>query len=142
MIVDKVWKLTNTVRVGLDARSSHTHRQSTFPDNVCSYWTPCHGVSHYEILTTFLFFWNCFSIPPAKMVKSNEKTNTREGGEGKRGRTVSDDTGGKSLSETSKSVCGQYVGESSTGAVNDKHTEVTERRVLDSITQPNEHKFS
>ena len=37
MIVDKVWKLTNTVRVGLDARSSHTQRQSTFPDNVCSY---------------------------------------------------------------------------------------------------------
>ena len=25
------------------------------------------------------------------------------------------------------------------GSVNDKHTEVTERRVLDSITQPNEH---
>jgi hypothetical protein len=25
MIVDNVWKLTNTVRVGLDARSSHVH---------------------------------------------------------------------------------------------------------------------
>ncbi len=50
------------------------------------------------------------------MVKSNEKTNTGEGGKGKRGRTVSDDAGGKSLSETSKSVCGQCVGESSTGA--------------------------
>jgi hypothetical protein len=55
MIVDKVWKLTNTVRVGLDVRSS---------------------------------------------------TNTGEGGKGKRHRTVSDDVGGKSLSETSKSVCG------------------------------------
>ena len=54
--VDKVWKLTNTVRVGLDARSSHAQRQSTFPDNVCSYCPPCHGVSHYENLTTFLFF--------------------------------------------------------------------------------------
>jgi hypothetical protein len=58
MIVDKVWKLTNTVRVGLDARSSHTQRQSTFPDNVYSYCPPCHGVLHYyENLTTFLFFW-------------------------------------------------------------------------------------
>jgi hypothetical protein len=48
------------------------------------------------------------------MVKSNEKTNTGEGGKGKKGRTVSDDAGGKSLSETSKSVRGQCVGESST----------------------------
>ncbi len=36
MIVDKVWKLTNTVRVGLDARSSHAQTQSTFPDTVFS----------------------------------------------------------------------------------------------------------
>jgi len=28
------------------------------------------------------------------------------------------------------------------GSAYDKHTEVTERRVLDSITQPNEHTFS
>jgi hypothetical protein len=53
MIVDKVWKLTNTVRVGLDDRSSHEQKQSTFPDNVSSYYPPCHGVSHYENLTTF-----------------------------------------------------------------------------------------
>jgi hypothetical protein len=76
MIVDKVWKLTITVRVGLDVRSSHTQRQSTFPDNVCSYCLPCHCVSHFENLTTFLF---C------------EKN-------------------------VSKSVCGQCVGSSSTGA--------------------------
>ncbi len=44
MIVDKVWKLTNTVRVGLDARSSHAQRQSSFPDNVCSCCPHCHGV--------------------------------------------------------------------------------------------------
>ena len=66
MIVDKVWKLTNTVRVGLDARSSHAQRQSTFPDNVCSYCPPCHSVTvivlHYENLITFLFFWKFFSI--------------------------------------------------------------------------------
>ena len=47
------------------------------------------------------------------MKKRNDKTNTGEGVKGKRGRTVSDDTGGKSLSETSKSVHG--VGENSTG---------------------------
>ena len=50
------------------------------------------------------------------MMKSNEKTNTGEGGKGKRGRTVSDDAGGKPLSATSKSTRGQCVGESSTGA--------------------------
>jgi hypothetical protein len=44
MIIDKVWKLTNTVRVGLDARSSHAQTQSTFPDTVCSHCPPCHGV--------------------------------------------------------------------------------------------------
>ena len=47
--------------------------------------------------------------------EGNENTNTGEGVKGKRGRTVSDDAGGKSLSETSKSVCGQCVGERSTG---------------------------
>jgi hypothetical protein len=48
------------------------------------------------------------------MKKRNEKTKTGEGGKGKRGRTVSDDAGGKSLSDTSTSVCGQCVGERST----------------------------
>jgi hypothetical protein len=50
-----------------------------------------------------------------KPVKRNEKTNTGEGGKGKRGRTDSDDVGGKSLSDTSTSARGQCVGESSTG---------------------------
>ena len=49
------------------------------------------------------------------MKKRNEKTNTGEGGKGKRGRTASDDVGGKSLSDTSTSTCGQCVGETSTG---------------------------
>ena len=93
----------------MDARSSHGHRQSTFPDNVCPYSPPCHGVLHYENLTTFLTL--CKTVK-----KRNEKTNTREGDKGKRGRTVSDDAGGKSLSDTSKSERGQCVGESSTGA--------------------------
>ena len=104
MIVDKVWKLTNTERVGLDARSSHTQRQSTFPDNVCSYCPPFHGVLHYETLTTFLFVWKFVSIRSCKTKKRNEKTNTGEGGKDKRGRTVSDDAGGKSLSDTSTSA--------------------------------------
>ena len=34
MIVDNVWKLTNTVRVVLDARSSHVQRQSSFPEKL------------------------------------------------------------------------------------------------------------
>ena len=38
------------------------------------------------------------------MVKRNDKTNNGEGGKGKKGRTVSDDAGGKSLSDTSTSV--------------------------------------
>jgi hypothetical protein len=126
MIVDKVRKLTNTVRVGLDARSSHAQRQSTFPDNVCSYCPPCHGVchsvSHYENLTTFVFFLFLIHaemfLNPRKCSAKNGvmKTNTGGGGKGKRGRTASDDAGGKSLSETSKSARGQCVGESSTGA--------------------------
>jgi hypothetical protein len=67
MIVDKVWKLTNTVRVGLDSHTQrHTQRQSTFPDNVYSYCSPCHGVSHYDNLTTFLFSGNLFPIPHCK----------------------------------------------------------------------------
>jgi hypothetical protein len=53
------------------------------------------------------------------MVKSNEKTNTGEGDKGERGRTDSDESGGKSLSETSKSARGQCVGEISTGATLD-----------------------
>ena len=93
MIVDKVWKLTNTVRVGLDARSSHAQTQSTLPDTVCSHCPPCHGVFHYENLTTFLK-----KISKKIMEKRNEKSNTGEAGKDKRGRTVSDDAGGKSLS--------------------------------------------
>ena len=108
MIVDNVWKLTNTVRVGLDARSSHAQRQSSFPDNVCFCCPPCHGVSHYEnskknrLLSCF--FSKTISIPRAKIVKRNDKTNTGEGVKGKKGSTVSDEAGGKSLSDTSTSA--------------------------------------
>ncbi len=51
----------------------------------------------------------CFSekkFPPSrtKMVKRSDKTNTWEGVKGKKGKTVSDDAGGKSLSDTSTST--------------------------------------
>ena len=83
----------------------HTHRDNPLcRDNVCSYCPPCHGVSHCENWTTFLFFLKIYSIPRAKMVKMNDKTNTGEGGKGKKGRTVSDDVGGKYLSDTSTSA--------------------------------------
>ena len=38
------------------------------------------------------------------MVKRNDKRDTGEGDKGKKGRTVSDDVGGKSLSDTSTSA--------------------------------------
>ena len=74
MIVDKVWKLTNTVRVGLDARSSHTQTQSTVPDTVCSYCPPCHGVLllHYE-MTTFLFFLDVLEKLPSIVQNEEEE---------------------------------------------------------------------
>ncbi len=55
------------------------------------------------------------------MKEMTGKTNTGEGGKGKRGRTTSHDASGKSLSDTSTSARGQCVGESSTGA---KSTEI------------------
>jgi hypothetical protein len=42
--------------------------------------------------------------PSCKMKKRNEKSNTGEAVKDKRGRTASDDSGGKSLSDTSTSA--------------------------------------
>jgi hypothetical protein len=61
MIVDKIWKLTNTVRVGLAPRSSHAQRQDTFPDNV-SYSPPVSIKIDY-----FLFFLK-FCLRPKKLL--------------------------------------------------------------------------
>ena len=57
MKVDKIWKLTNVVRVRLAPRYSHSQRQSTFLKcvNMCSYSPPCQGVSHMKKMTTFCF---------------------------------------------------------------------------------------
>jgi hypothetical protein len=57
-----------------------------------------------KIWLLFCFSGIFFQSLITKMVKSHEKTNTGEGVKTKRGRTVSDDVGVKSLSETSKSV--------------------------------------
>ena len=70
MIVDKIWKLTNTVRVTLAPRSSQSQRQTTFQDNVCS-----------------------FPPPVTDMGECQRQ----------KGQDYSDDTGGKSVSEKSKS---------------------------------------
>ena len=65
MIIDKIWKLTNTlnaVRVELAPRSSHAQRQATSPDNVCSYSLPV-MVCHYENLITFCVSSFFFKTP-------------------------------------------------------------------------------
>ena len=74
MIVDKVWKLTNTV---------------------CSYLPPLSRCVTLRKFDYFFVFLEYFFHSSAKMVKRNEKTNTGEGDKDKRGRTASDDTGVK-----------------------------------------------
>ncbi len=62
-------------------------------------------MSHYENSnkTSLLsFFLKKKSIPRVKMVKRSDKTNTGEGVKGKKSRTVSDDSCGKSLSDKVK----------------------------------------
>jgi hypothetical protein len=55
MIADKIWKLTNAVRVGLAPRSSHAQREATFPDNVCSYSPPVTVCHVMKIWLLFVF---------------------------------------------------------------------------------------
>ncbi len=55
----------------------------------------CVTLRNFEYFFVFLeIFFNPQEIARAKMGKSDEKTNTGEGGKGKKGRTVSDDAGG------------------------------------------------
>jgi hypothetical protein len=83
----------------------HTHRDNPLSRIMCTPIAPpvtvCHTV---KIGLLFCFFLKKNFIPRAKMVKRNDKTNTGEGVKGKKGRTVSDDSGGKSLSDTSTSA--------------------------------------
>ncbi len=75
MIVDNVWKLTNT----------------------------CHGVSHCENWTTFLKKKTVLSLVQ-KWWRGMTKRIRERVTKAKKGRTVSDDPGGKYLSDTSTSV--------------------------------------
>jgi hypothetical protein len=63
-----------------------THRDNPF-SWMCGPIAPSVTVCHTENWTTFLFFIKKNSIPRAKMVKRNDKTNTGEGDQGKKGRT-------------------------------------------------------
>ena len=59
MIVDKIWKLTNVVRVRLVPRSSHSYRQATFLDNVCEVSSPplqllCHALKTFCLSKTLV----------------------------------------------------------------------------------------
>ncbi len=89
----------------------HTYRDNPVSRIMCAPVAPPVTVcKHLKIQkknwTTFLFFlfWKKKFLPRPKMVKRSDKTNTGEGGKGKKGRTVSDDGGGKSLSDTSTSA--------------------------------------
>ena len=87
----------------------HTHRDNPLSWIMCAPIAPPVTVIvlHRKFDYFFVFLEFFFSIPKkvrAKMGKSDEKTNTGEGGKGKRGRTASDDAGGKSLSDTSTSA--------------------------------------
>ncbi len=83
MIVDKVWKLTNTVRPGLDwILGPHTQRDSPLSRVMCDPIAPPVTVCYTMkicvfmvcLLTTFcLFFWRKKIPSVAKMVKSMEK---------------------------------------------------------------------
>ncbi len=83
----------------------HTHRDNPISRIMCDPIAPpvtvCHTVKIRLLLCFFLK-----KNPPLvkKMVKRNDKTNTVEGDKGKKGRTVSDNAGGKSLSDTSTST--------------------------------------
>jgi hypothetical protein len=65
--------------------------------------TVCKHLKIQKKIGLFCFSFKKISIPPSKMVKRSDKTNTGEGGKGKKGKTVSDDAVGKSLSDTSTS---------------------------------------
>ena len=82
----------------------HTHRDNPVSRIMCAPVPPpvtvCKHLKIQKKIGLFVFLKN---FHPPKMVKS-DKTNTGEGGKGKKGKTVSDDAGGKSLSDTSTSA--------------------------------------
>ena len=86
----------------------HTHRDNPVSRIMCAPVAPPVTVCKHlkiqkKIGPFFVFPKKKLSLVP-KMGKRSDKTNTGEGGKGKKGRTVSDDAGGKSLSDTSTSA--------------------------------------
>ena len=86
----------------------HTHRDNPVSRIMCAPVAPPVTVCKHLKIQKKIGLLFCFSekknsIPRAKMVKRSDKTNTGEGGKGKKGKTVSDDAVGKSLSDTSTS---------------------------------------
>ena len=87
----------------------HTHRHNPLSRILCAPIAPPVTVCKHLKIEKKIGLLFCFSEKKiaslcAKMVKRSDKTNTGEGGKGKKGRTVSDDAGGKSLSDTSTSA--------------------------------------
>ncbi len=86
----------------------HTHRDNPVSRIMCAPVAPPVTVCKHlkiqkKIGLLFCFSEKKFPSLRAKMVKRSDKTNTGEGGKGKKGKTVSDDAVGKSLSDTSTS---------------------------------------
>ncbi len=87
----------------------HTHRDNPLSRIMCAPVPPPVTVCKHLKIEKKMDLLFCFSekkiasLSP-KMVKRSDKTNTGEGVKGKKGRTVSDDAGGKSLSDTSTSA--------------------------------------
>ncbi len=85
----------------------HTHRDNPVSRIMCAPVAPpvtvCKHLKIQKKIGLFCFSFKKISIPPPKMVKRSDKTNTGEGGKGKKGKTVSDDAVGKYLSDTSTS---------------------------------------
>ena len=85
----------------------HTHRDNPVSRIMCAPVAPpvtvCKHLKIQKKIGPFFVFPKKKFIPRAKMVKRSDKTNTGEGGKGKKGKTVSDDAVGKSLSDTSTS---------------------------------------
>ncbi len=83
----------------------HTHRDNPVSRIMCApVGPPVTVCKHLKIQKNYLVFLKKFPTLRAKMVKRNDKTNTGQGGKSKKGKTVSDDAGGKSLSDTSTSA--------------------------------------
>ena len=72
----------------------HTHRGNPLSRIMCDPIAPPVTMCYSNDLDYFFVFLEIFFPSLCKMKKRNEKTNTGEGGKGKRGRNASDNAGG------------------------------------------------